>query len=281
MAAIPLCALLIAVQSCEMVSKFVHGGKVVARVGAHKLYESEIDEYIPDNTSPEDSVRLALQYINTWASDILFADIAEKELTKEEKDVTKELEDYRHSLLKYRYEQKFINQRLDTAVSQAQIDKYYGAHPELFKLDIPIVRVRFMTIAQDSPNLGILKKKMSSGKPEDLLEADSLAYSSAQKYVDNSQSWMDVVTLAREFGTDYMTMLSSRQDGFIEMPNGNGNLNVAYIVEMMPSGVMGPVEYYKEMIKDIILSVRKRTLLNSLERDLIENARNQENFEIY
>lgn len=264
-----------------MVSKFVHGGKVVARVGVHKLYESEIDEYIPDNTSPEDSVRLALQYINTWASDILFADIAEKELTKEEKDVTMELEDYRHSLLKYRYEQKFINQRLDTAVSQAQIDKYYEAHPELFKLDIPIVRVRFMTIAQDSPNLNILKKKMSSGKPEDLLEADSLAYSSAQKYVDNSQSWMDVVTLAREFGTDYMTMLSSRQDGFIEMPNGNGNLNVAYIVEMMPSGVMGPVEYYKEMIKDIILSVRKRTLLNSLERDLIENARNQENFEIY
>ena len=36
-----------------------------------------------------------------------------------------------------------------------------------------------------------------------------------------------------------------------------------------------------EMIKDIILSTRKQALLSSLERDLLENARSQENFVVY
>ena len=49
----------------------------------------------------------------------------------------------------------------------------------------------------------------------------------------------------------------------------------------MRAGQTGPVEYFEEQIRDIILSTRKQALLSRLERDLIENARNQENFVIY
>ena len=120
------------IDSCKTITSFVHDGKVVARVGSHKLYESELSAYIPDSASPDDSTRLALQYINTWATDVVFNDVAEKELSKSEKDVAKELEDYRRSLIKYRYEQKYINQRLDTAITSAQIEKYYDEHLDGF-----------------------------------------------------------------------------------------------------------------------------------------------------
>ena len=108
--------------SCKTITSFVHDGRVVAKIGNHKLYASDLNAYIPDSASPEDSTRLALQYINSWASDMAFIDVAEKELSKSEKNVDKELEDYRRSLLKYRYEQKYVNQRLDTAVTDAQIE---------------------------------------------------------------------------------------------------------------------------------------------------------------
>ena len=111
--------------SCKTITSFVHDGRVVAKIGNHKLYASDLNAYIPDSASPEDSTRLALQYINSWASDMAFIDVAEKELSKSEKNVDKELEDYRRSLLKYRYEQKYVNQMLDTAVTDAQIEKYY------------------------------------------------------------------------------------------------------------------------------------------------------------
>ena len=275
---------LLAMTSCETVTSFVRElryGQVVAKVGSHRLYASEIASYIPDSASPEDSTRLALQYINTWASDQLFTDVAERELSKSEKNVDSELEDYRHSLLKYRYEQKYVNQRLDTAVTKAQIEKYYDDHAENFKLSLPIAKAVYMNISADSPNLEIIKKKMRSDKPEARIEADSIAFSSAFRYTDFGDRWVDLVKLSREVGTDYGTLLSQVRDGYAELPDGNGNLNIVYFFSLMRAGQTGPVEYFEEQIRDIILSTRKQALLSRLERDLIENARNQENFVIY
>ena len=107
-------------------------------------------------------MKLALQYINSWATDMMFNDLADKELSKSEKNVDKELEAYRQSLLKFRYEQKFINQRLDTAVTESQIENYYESHIENFKLQLPIAKAQFLYISSDSPNLGIIMKKMTS-----------------------------------------------------------------------------------------------------------------------
>ena len=275
---------LLAMTSCETVTSFVRElryGQVVAKVGSHRLYASELASYIPDSASPEDSTRLALQYINTWASDQLFTDVAERELSKSEKNVDSELEDYRHSLLKYRYEQKYVNQRLDTAVTKAQIEKYYDDHAENFKLSLPIAKAVYMNISADSPNLEIIKKKMRSDKPEARIEADSIAFSSAFRYTDFGDRWVDLVKLSREVGTDYGTLLSQVRDGYAELPDGNGNLNIVYFFSLMRAGQTGPVEYFEEQIRDIILSTRKQALLARLERDLIENARNQENFVIY
>lgn len=275
---------LLAMTSCETVTSFVRElryGQVVAKVGSHRLYASELASYIPDSASPEDSTRLALQYINIWASDQLFTDVAERELSKSEKNVDSELEDYRHSLLKYRYEQKYVNQRLDTAVTKAQIEKYYDDHAENFKLSLPIAKAVYMNISADSPNLEIIKKKMRSDKPEARIEADSIAFSSAFRYTDFGDRWVDLVKLSREVGTDYGTLLSQVRDGYAELPDGNGNLNIVYFFSLMRAGQTGPVEYFEEQIRDIILSTRKQALLSRLERDLIENARNQENFVIY
>ena len=275
---------LLAMTSCETVTSFVRElryGQVVAKVGSHRLYASELASYIPDSASPEDSTRLALQYINTWASDQLFTDVAERELSKSEKNVDSELEDYRHSLLKYRYEQKYVNQRLDTAVTKAQIEKYYDDHAENFKLSLPIAKAVYMNISADSPNLEIIKKKMRSDKPEARIEADSIAFSSAFRYTDFGDRWVDLVKRSREVGTDYGTLLSQVRDGYAELPDGNGNLNIVYFFSLMRAGQTGPVEYFEEQIRDIILSTRKQALLSRLERDLIENARNQENFVIY
>lgn len=275
---------LLAMTSCETVTSFVRElryGQVVAKVGSHRLYASELASYIPDSASPEDSTRLALQYINTWASDQLFTDVAERELSKSEKNVDSELEDYRHSLLKYRYEQKYVNQRLDTAVTKAQIEKYYDDHAENFKLSLPIAKAVYMNISADSPNLEIIKKKMRSDKPEARIEADSIAFSSAFRYTDFGDRWVDLVKLSREVGTDYGTLLSQVRDGYAELPDGNGNLNIVYFFSLMRAGQTGPVEYFEEQIRDIILSTRKQALLSRLERDLIENARSQENFVIY
>lgn len=274
-------AVLTILPSCKAVQSFIHDGEVVAKLGDHKLYRSELENLIPNGISREDSTHLAEQYINSWATDKAFQDIAEQKLGKEEKDVSKELEAYRQSLLRYRFEQRYVSERLDTAVTMTEVNDYYNAHKDNFKLERPVVKSRFMKIAKDSPNLQKIKKLMSSSEVEDVIAADSVAFNSAQRYVDWSDTWMDAVNLAAEFGVDYVNMLSRKNGSFIEIPDGEGNLCVAYIVEMVKAGDTAPVEFCEENIKDIIISGRKHTLLATLERDLIEDAKVKEKFVIY
>ena len=166
-------------------------------------------------------------------------------------------------------------------MSESQIDEYYQSHIENFVLEIPIVRARFLRISADSPNLEIIKKKMCSSGVSDLTEADSLAYFSAVKYTDFSNRWIDMITLSREFGTDYADLLSSMKNGVIEREDAYGKVNVAYVVDFMPAGEIPPVEYCRDRIKNIILSVRKQTLVTSLEQDLLEDAREKGKFKIF
>ena len=264
-----------------MISSFLHEGETAAKVGSHRLSRGEVESLIPPGTSSEDSLRLALQYINKWAGDLIYLDVAENQLSKDELDVDKELEEYRMSLLKYRYEQRYINERLDTAISDEQIEEYYNLHSEIFRLKIPILKTRYMKISTDSPNYGMLKKKMASKDIEELESLDSLSYSSADIYHDFSDQWIDVITLAREFGVDYGTMLSQMNKTYIEIEDHHGKIHLAYVIDYRGIGVIPPVEYCKDAIKDILISARKQELLIQLEKDLLEDARESENFVIY
>ena len=266
--------------SCKAVSSFIHDGEVVAKYGKHKLFLSELQDFIPDGTSPGDSAALADQYIISWAKDKAFQDKAEESLSKEEKDVKAELEAYRKSLLRYRFEQHFIDERLDTVVTDAQAEAYYESHKDNFKLDRPVLRARFMSIPKSSPNLKTLKALMSSDDSLSLAAADSIAFASAHRYRDYSRGWIDAATLAAEFGTDYVTMLSSMRGGFVEIPSGD-DLSVAYVVEMAKAGQTAPLGSCMVRIRDNILSSRKHELLSTLEQDLIEDAKANEIFVTY
>ena len=270
-----------ALPSCRAISSLLHDDEVVAQVGDAKLYRAELDALIPKGLSAEDSTGLARQYINTWASDLVYLGIAEKQLSKAEKDVSRELEDYRKSLLKYRYEQLYVNERLDTAVTDEMVDEYYAEHPEKFVLQRPLVRARYLNIASDSPALKNLRKLMKSSDPNDLVEADSLAYSSALKFMTWDNEWVDAAALAGEFGIDYNSMLNSMSGGWVEQKDTTGYTRLAYIPEMIRKGEQAPVEYSAPAIKDMIISARKQALISGLERDLLNDARENGNFVIY
>ena len=278
--------LLLLATSCQLVHRVsdsaaeLFGDEVVARVGDHKLLRSELENYIPAGVSAEDSLGLARQYIDAWAEDLLFLDVAESRLSKEEKDVSRELEDYRRSLLRYRYEERYVNERMDTLISDEEVRTWYREHTDKFIVDRPLLKARYMVIPRNSRSLKDLKALMSSEDPADNLAADSLASTAALRYVDWTGAWTDALLLARELGTDEVSMMKALKNKFIELPDGD-NLRVAYVQAVVPQGSPAPLEYCEERIREIILSARKHALTESLERDLLNDARNKEKLVIY
>ncbi len=267
--------------SCNAISSLVHDDQVVAKVGKNKLYRSELEQFIPNMIPAADSARLAEQYINTWAMDLLYLDMAEKELSKGELDVSADLENFRRSLLKYRYEQRYINDRLDTLVTDEQIRQYYQAHEADFELKRPVLKVRFVDVMKDSPNKDAILSMMTSQEYDELQRADTLAKSTALRYFDSSDTWMDANELAKSFGLDYTQMLSFLKGDMIRYePEDRADLMVAYVCDIRRSGP-APLDYCSGRIRDILMSARKHDLMNSLERDLLENALERKQFVIY
>ena len=270
-----------ALSSCRAISSFLKGGEVVAEVGPEKLYRSDLDRVIPKGLSIDDSTYLAQQYINAWATDQVYMSVAEQQLSKAEKDVARELEDYRKSLLKYRYEQLYVNERLDTAVSDEKVEEYYNAHQDKFILGRPLLKARFLSISEDSPAKEQIRRKMSSSNVEELVEADSLAYSAALKYTTWADQWIDVATLAREFSMDYTMMLGQIRRQWIEQTDTLGVVRMAFVPAIMQKGEVAPLEYSAQTIRDIIISARKQALVATLEQDLLDDARENGKLVIY
>lgn len=273
-------ACFLAAASLASCSFFNNSPDAVASVGKYKLYRSQVEAVIPEGTSSSDSANLAMQYINSWAKEILYVKMAESQLTPAELDVSAELEDYRRSLLKFRYEQKYISDRLDTLVTDEQIKRYYETHSSSLQLERPILKVRFVDIMHDSPNYETILAKMSSLKSKDLMEAEELAKASALRYFDNSDNWMDAADLSGQFGVGYSEMLSRLKDNRIVIrQDGRDDVMIAYVVDIKRTGT-APLEFCESEIIDKIISIRKHNLLESLEQDLLKDAMEQNTLQI-
>lgn len=262
-------AIVMLMASCNLISSMIHDDDVVAKVGKEMLYRSEVESAVPEGLSEEDSVNFVRQYVNAWASDILFVDMARTHLSKEDQDVTSQLEEYRKSLLKYRYQELYISERLDTFILESQIRDYYESHKDLFELERPVLKVIYIDIVGNAS---------AYRSPDDI---DSAAIASALKYFDYSENWMDAAVLAREFGMDYEKMLSMLSGNTIrESQKGKGDEKIAFVLDLRRSGT-APYEYCRENIRDILLNQRKRSLSADLEQGLLKDALRKKQLVIY
>lgn len=260
---------------------FMHDDQAVARVGKEVLYKSQLDKYIPMGLSKADSTALARKYIRSWASELIMNDMAQAQLSKAELDISKEVSDFKSSLLKYRYEQHYITDRLDTTVTREEIEAFYEKDAKMFTLNIPIAKARYLRLPVSCPMKESLKKLMASEDEDDLYMLDSLANISADKLSRYGDKWVDMVTIARDYGIDYGTLIASIDGNFIEIVDSQGLEHVTCLLSYIPSGKIPPLEYCADKIREVIVSKRKYVLSTNLEQDLLDNALEKGKFVIY
>ncbi|MBR4233577.1 MAG: hypothetical protein IKR96_03465 [Bacteroidales bacterium] len=272
---------LASLSGCKFFGDVLHNEPLAAKVGSHELTMAALRDAVPDGLTPEDSAAFAERYINSWARDMLLMDRAEKSLSAEEKDVSAQLEDYRRTLLNHRYEQKYIAEHLDSLVTREEIEDYYAANREKFRLQNPVVKAYYFNISPRSKELQTILSGMTSTKEAKRAEADTLMRTASMRFVDYSANWVDAYVLAREFNTDVVTLLSSRKKEWIRLPDGLGHDNVAFLIDYVPDGSYAPVDYCTKRIEEIILSARKHALSAEFETKLIEEALESEQLIIY
>ncbi|BDX38579.1 hypothetical protein CYCD_19340 [Tenuifilaceae bacterium CYCD] len=283
MKALSIKILVLLVLAFLVVSCFNSKGKPkpIARVYDKYLYSTDIKDLILQGTSKEDSVLVTKAYVEKWVQTQLLLRMAEQNLSDSQKNVARQLEDYRTSLLIFKYEQEYVNQKMDTSVNYEELRKYYDEHKDNFILDETIVKALYIKLRKEAPQVARIKELYKSMRDEDIKQLDNLAYQASIKYDYFGDKWISLPFILREipFPIDDPDDLLSKQRS-IDMEDGDFVYLVSFR-EVLFKGSVAPYDYVIDGIKEIVLNTRKQNLIQSLEQNLYNKAQDNMDFQKY
>ncbi len=244
----------------------------VTRIGDHLLYRSELQNAVPPGLEATDSAKYADSYINSWLRDHVVLVQAELNLPASQVDFERQLRDYRNSLTIYAFERELIKQKLDTVVSDREIENYYNNHARNFALKDFIVRVNFLKIPVDAPNVSLVEELMMSQTEEDLYELEVYSKQYAELGFFDHERWLYLDDLLRQIPirvTDKEHFLS--QNKLVKLQEGEYLYVLKIIAYQLKDGT-SPLTLVRQDIRNIIVNMRKREFIDQMRRDLLQDA---------
>lgn len=255
--------------------------QAVARVNDKYLYESELQDAIPEGTTSKDSAVIARNYIDTWVRKQLMLDKAETALSDEQKDFEKKLEEYRSSLLIYSYRQKLLQQKLDTAISNPEIQKYYDQNINNFILPDEIVKAIFVKVPLSAPDMNNVRKWTFGATIEDIDNLEKYCVNYAEKFDMFNNSWIYFANLMKEVPmTIQQPARYLRYNKNIETTDSASNYFI-HILDHKSEGDYIPITMIRDEIRSILLNKRKIEFYKELETQVYNEGLNRNTFEIY
>jgi hypothetical protein len=259
----------------------VYDDKVVAQVGEKKLFQSEISRIIPTEIEEQDSVLMANDYIRKWVKQELLINKANENLTLEQKNLTKEIEEYRNSLIIYKYKNELMNQQMDTLVTNRQIEQYYNANTDNFKLNSNIVKAVFIKIPKEVANPKLIKELVDDNSQEGVNALLEYCIQYAKGFDFFNNNWVNFELVIRNIPgeiTDERQFLARNNQ--IEL-NDSIYYYLVSIQDYKLKNELAPVEYVETDIKNLILNKRKIEFLKQIEENIYKEGIRQNKFKIY
>jgi hypothetical protein len=252
----------------------------VARVYDKYLYKSEVSRAVPYGLLPKDSAQIAQEYIDQWVRRNLVLRRAENNLTDEQKDVNQQIEDYRASLLIYAYERELVRQKLDTVVSETEIEAYYKSNPANFELKSNIIKLRYIKLPVSSPNGDKAGKWFNSSAQSDRNKLEQYCKMYAVNYLLDDANWLLFDDVLKEIPiSDYSIEKFNRNQRNLDIKDKDYRYFVS-VTGFLVKESSAPLSYEKTNIRNIILNKRKIKLIEQMQRDVYNDALNEKDFEI-
>ncbi|MDW8331919.1 MAG: peptidyl-prolyl cis-trans isomerase [Cyclobacteriaceae bacterium] len=257
------------------------GQVAVARVNKSYLYKDDLAGIVPPGTPSEDSAARVQAYVNSWIRKQLLMQEALKKININEAELERKIMDYRYSLIAYEYQAYYIRQHLDTAISNADIEKYYRDHPDNFILKQNIVRATFIKVPKTAPRTNKIKDLILSRKEKDRDELKSYCLSFSAAYHLSDSSWMVFDELVKNTPLAEIPnkVQFLRNYNYYETTDEN-YLYFLKVDEYRISDNISPIEFVRDEIKNILLNKRKVELVRKLEDEIYTEAQRNEEFEV-
>ena len=251
---------------------------IVAEYHNETITQEEIDALTID-LSPEDSARVAEQYIRQWATRLLVWNQAKNHSNKE---IEKKVLDYQRSLYLYEWEQRVVAQHMPQHVEDSMIYTFYENNKNHFILRTPIIQGVLLMIPNGAPNMDNLRKYIVQPNQEENIEwIEKYAYQYATGYELFLEEWKTSDQLLQYIPFEKNAFHRQlKQKNQIEMQDSI-NTYLLQVTNVYHEGDFKPLDYARGDIEKMLLSQRQAEFLRTMRGELYDKAVQQGELKIY
>ena len=255
-----------------------NSNNLVARAGENFLYENDLPKFL----SEDDSIKKFMNFVESWAKEKVLYDLSLVNLSQSKKSEIDELvNNYKVDLYINSYKDLIVNTRIDSLVSTSVIDSFYNLNSNNFKLNENLLKFRYVKVPNDNINLSRIKRYIVRVNDDDRLFLDSLNFQFADLKLNDSiwYTERDVITsiefINRQNKSNYLikNKLFTIED--------SQYVNFFIVKDILKSGNIPPISYLYERIKSAIINQRKLQLLQSLNKEILNDALKSRKYEIF
>ena len=255
-----------------------NSNNLVARVGENFLYEDDLPSFV----SKDDSLIKISSFIETWAKEKVLYDLSIINLSQSKRAEIDELVDnYRIDLYINSYKDLIVNSKIDSIVTNEQIDSFYSTNVNNFKLNENLVKYRYVKVPNDNININRIRRYIVRMSEQDRYFLDSLNFQFADLKLDDS-IWFterDVISSINFINQNNKSRYFIKDRLFTL--NESNYINFFIVDDMLKSGNIPPKSYLYDRIKSTIINQRKLDILKGINQEILNDALKSRKYEVY
>jgi len=255
--------------------------EVIATYGESKLRVSELEYFLPELYSEEDSSRYAEQFIRKWLRQQVVKEAAGRAIQDIEEKIQPQLQDYESTLM----EQQFAKWLIDThpekfEVSKGDIRNYYNQFSDKFISEANYYQFFYIKTTKAAQYWII--NELKEGNAKDIQELIEWCAEEAQTYKMDSTFRNEGELLDLSQGYYFGNIRKANVGMVYPYQQQEGDI-ISYcffkMLSIVKEGEIKPLRMVSDEIELIIKNQRKQALINQTIARLVEEARATNKFE--
>lgn len=251
---------------------------VMATVGDVELRSSTLEGIYRANMTKEDSAAVREQFIASWVLSEVKRQAAEQQIEGNDRNlvqIEQMVAEYRAKLLTHKFEQDYLATHIDTTITAQQIEAYYKANPDNFKLAGPLVKAIVVRIPSGLRQSKRLEDMFRKGKDAALDDFINICHKNNYRVDDFRDQWVDFSTVLQHipFGKVNFDEFLKSKDSY-EVTDDQFKYMMR-IESHLLSGELSPIERETATISRILHNLRRSELLKALNDSLMQTAKSK------
>ena len=245
---------------------------IVARVGNELLTKNDLNTLLLENKiTSKDSTILIKTFVKNWIINQMLSQKAEKNLNEIDlNNIENMVDDYRTTLFVQQYKQRYINQKLNTKVSDQDLIAFYQTFNFDFHLKSTVVKALMITMPATTNKYYKIRKLLNGDLDKNYSKIEKISTDNKFKINNFNHLWVNFEPLKNEFNIseNYLKTrtLFSKKDSI------DASVSLLRILDFKLAGDTIPLQFVKDNLKKVILHKRKQNIIYKLENNAYQDV---------